>query len=91
MVPHALLSHGVEYIAFIVVFVIVDYVGVGDWEYSCCWCEIFCDWIIVDVCLGYPYILLHHYLLWVYSHSFVVCVVLCSFLGYNPAGKWVYA
>lgn len=30
MVPHALSSYGVEYIAFIVAFVIVDYVDVGD-------------------------------------------------------------
>ena len=30
MVSHVLSSHGVEYIAFILAFVIVYYVGVGD-------------------------------------------------------------
>ena len=30
LVPHALSSHGVEYIALIVAYVIVDYVGVSD-------------------------------------------------------------
>lgn len=29
MVSHALSNHGVEYITFIVAYVIVDYVGVG--------------------------------------------------------------
>lgn len=30
MVLHALSSHGVEYITFIIAYLIVDYVGVGD-------------------------------------------------------------
>lgn len=79
MVRHALLSRGVEFIAFIICICI-------EWL---CWCwtliismamyAIEWCWIIVVVCLGYPYILLHYYILWAYSHTFVVCVLLCSF------------
>lgn len=48
-------------------------------------------WILVDVYLGYPSILLYHSIFWAYSRNFVVCVVLYSFLGYRRTGKWVVA